>query len=154
MALVAITATRSCKCGNSNYKHSGYPTKKGKELWCASYEGTHMDNKNISSDKNQTKESIQKNKRAERELERITGEPFVEKVMEILDGQRKKRQKGCGKYTQEYVAEKAGISISTYRGYVKGRSHCIDLITAKGIADLLGCQLSKVIEKAEHGRPD
>ncbi len=106
--------------------------------------------KNISLSKNQTKKAIQRNKRAEREMNRIVEEPFVAKVFEVLEERRRELKKNYRIYTQEYVAEKAGISRSTYKGYVMETSYHIDLITAKGIADILGCQLSDVIKEAEH----
>lgn len=99
---------------------------------------------------NCTEELKQETQRAKREMNRVTRELFAEKVMEDLEEQRKNLQKNYRVYTQQYVAEKAGISLSTYKGYVMGRSHHIDLITAKGIADILGCRLSDIIEKAEH----
>lgn len=100
-------------------------------------------------DNSRTKGLKQENLRAEHELDLTYDYPFIEKVIETLEGQRKKRRKDFPAYTQEYVARKAGISLSTYRGYVKGRSYHIDLLTAKGIADVLGCRLSDIIEKAE-----
>lgn len=100
--------------------------------------------------KNRTEEPKQETPRAKRDMQRVTQEPFAEKVIQYLEEQRKIRRKNYSAYTQEYVAEKAGISLSTYRGYVAGRSHHIDLVTAKGIAEVLGCRLSDIIEKAEH----
>lgn len=99
---------------------------------------------------NQTEELKQEAKRAKREIQRATAEPFVEKVVQALEEQRKERRKHYPIYTQEYVAEQAGISLSTYKGYVADRGCCIDLITAKLIADVLRCRLSDIIEKAEH----
>lgn len=109
-----------------------------------------MDNKNVSFNKNRTKEPNRETRRLDRDMERIPQQAFIEKVINTLEEQRRKRWKDYRKYTQKYVAEKAGISLSTYKGYVSGRSHHIDLITAKNIADVLGCRLSDVIEKAEH----
>lgn len=108
-----------------------------------------MNNKEISLSKNRTGEPEQETRRAKREMQRITEELFVEKVIKDIEEQRRKRWKKSGIFTQGYVAEKAGISISTYKGYVHGRSHHIDLITAKRIADVLGCRLSDVIERTE-----
>lgn len=88
-------------------------------------------------------------KREEREIQRVTAGPFAEKVIEELEDRRKERRKKYPAYTQKYVAEQAGISLSTYKEYVSGCSYCIDLITVKQIADILGCRLSEVIEKAE-----
>ncbi len=109
-----------------------------------------MSNQNISANKNRTEEPKQETRRAIREITRVTGQPFVKKVVDALEEQRKKRREKYSIYTQEYVAEKAGISPSTYKGYVGGRSHHIDLITAKRIAEVLGCRLSDIIEEAEH----
>ena len=109
-----------------------------------------MDNKNVSFNKNQTKKTNREYRRLERDIERIPQQAFIEKVIKYLEEQRRKLWKDYKKYTQKYVAEKAGISLSTYKGYVSGRSYHIDLITAKNIADALGCRLSDVIEKAEH----
>ena len=105
--------------------------------------------KSISQSKNQTEEPKQETIRAEREMQRIVQEPFVEKVIKSLEEQRRKRRKSHSIYTQKYVAEQVGISLSTYKGYVRGDSYHIDLITAKGIADVLGCRLSDVIKNAE-----
>ena len=99
---------------------------------------------------NRKKEPEQESIRAKREMERSAGESFAEEVIKALEEQRKKRRKNYRIYTQGYVAEKAGISPSTYKGYVSGRSHHIDLITAKMVADALGCRLHEIIEKAEH----
>lgn len=109
-----------------------------------------MNNQNISLNKNRTEVPKQETRRAKREITRKTGEPFVEEVVKVLEEQRRKRWKKYSIYTQEYVAEKAGISPSTYKGYIAGRSHNIDLITAKRIAEVLECRLSNIIEKAEH----
>jgi DNA-binding Xre family transcriptional regulator len=109
-----------------------------------------MDNKNISLNKNRAGEPGQETRRAKRDMERIPRELFIEEVAKALEGQRRKRRKCYRIYTQRYVAEKAGISLSTYKGYVSGRSHHIDLITAKNIADVLGCRLSDIIGQAEH----
>lgn len=99
---------------------------------------------------NRKKEPEQETRRAKREMERVARELFAEEVIKALEEQRKKRCKNYRIYTQGYVAEKAGISLSTYKGYVSGRSHHIDLITAKMVADVLGCRLHEIIEKAEH----
>lgn len=109
-----------------------------------------MNNKNVNLNQNRTEEPERETRRAKRDMERIPQEPFTEKVIRVLEELRRKRWKDYRIYTQEYVAEKAGISLSTYKGYVSGRSHHIDLITAKNIADVLGCRLSDVIEQAEH----
>ena len=103
-----------------------------------------------SLNKNRIEQPEQETQRAKREMKRIAQEPFIEKVIQCLEEQRKKRQEKYSAYTQKYVAEQAGISRSTYKGYVAGRSHHIDLITAKRIAEVLDCRLSDVIKKAEH----
>lgn len=74
----------------------------------------------------------------------------TEKVIKDLEDRRKERRKKYPAYTQEYVAKRAGISLSTYKGYINDRGYCIDLITVKQLADILECRLSDVIEKAEH----
>lgn len=94
-------------------------------------------------------QEIKNARHAERDIQRITGQPFAKKVIDALEEERKKCLKASSLYTQKYVAEQAGISPSTYKGYVAGRSHHIDLITAKGIADVLGCRLADIILKAE-----
>ncbi|MBD5549184.1 MAG: helix-turn-helix transcriptional regulator [Lachnospiraceae bacterium] len=109
-----------------------------------------MHNKNVSLNKNHAEEQSWESRRLDRDMERIPQQAFIEKVIRDLEEQRRKRWKDYRKYTQKYVAEKAGISPSTYKGYVSGRSYHIDLITAKNIADALGCRLSDVIERAEH----
>lgn len=91
----------------------------------------------------------QESRLAKREMQRVTQQLFVENVIKALEELRRKRWKDCKRYTQEYVAEKAGISLSTYKGYVTGRSYHIDLVTANGIADVLGCRLSDIIKNAE-----
>lgn len=88
--------------------------------------------------------------RANRETQRLIAGVFAEKVIKDLEERRKEHWKKYPAYTQEYVAEHAGISLSTYKGYLNDRGYCIDLITVKQIADILGCRLSEVIEKAEH----
>lgn len=107
---------------------------------------------NNSLNKNRTEEPKQETKRAKRDMLRAAQRPFVANVIQYLEEQRKERQKKYSVYTQEYVAERAGISLSTYKGYVAGRSYHIDLITAKKIAEVLRCRLSDIIEKAEDER--
>ena len=109
-----------------------------------------MHNKNVSLNPSHAEEQSWESRRLDRDMERIPQQAFIEKVIRDLEEQRRKRWKDYRKYTQKYVAEKAGISPSTYKGYVSGRSYHIDLITAKNIADALGCRLSDVIERAEH----
>lgn len=101
-------------------------------------------------DNNQTKKLKQKTLRTEREMQRVTAGVFAEKVIKDLEDRRKERRKKYPAYTQEYVANQAGISLSTYKGYINDRGYCIDLITVKQLADILGCRLSDVIESAEH----
>lgn len=111
-----------------------------------------MNNENISLSKNQSEELKKESRcdrRAEREMQRLIGQPFTDKVIDSLEKQRRKRWKDCKIYTQKYVAEKAGISLSTYKGYLRDRSYDIDLITVKNIADMLGCKLSDVIKSTE-----
>lgn len=99
---------------------------------------------------NHTEKLEQKTLRANRETQRVTAGVFAEKIIKDLEERRKERREKYPAYTQEYVAEQAGISLSTYKGYINDRGYCIDLITVKQIADILGCRLSEVIEKAEH----
>lgn len=82
-------------------------------------------------------------------MRRVVTKFFTEKVINELEERRKERRKKYPACTQKYVAEQAGISLSTYKEYVGGGNDCIDLITVKMIADTLGCRLSDVIEKAE-----
>lgn len=112
-----------------------------------------MNNSFYKTRTEELKQEARRDRRAEREMQRLTEEPFTEKVIKVLEEQRRKRRKNYSIYTQKYVAKQAGISLSTYKGYVAGRSHHIDLITAKGIADVLGCRLSDVIKKAEDCTP-
>lgn len=101
-------------------------------------------------DNNRTEKLEWETLRAKREMQRVTAGSFAEKVIEELEDRRKERRKKYPACTQKYVAEQAGISLSTYKGYIYDRGYCIDLITVKQIADILGCRLSDVIEKAEH----
>lgn len=101
-------------------------------------------------DNNQTEKLKQETLCTEREMQRVTAGAFAEKVITDLEERRKERRKKYPAYTQKHVAEQAGISLSTYKGYINDRGYCIDLITVKQLADILGCRLSDVIEKAEH----
>ena len=105
--------------------------------------------RNVYMKKEYTEEPKQETTKAKREIQRTTAVFFAEKIIIALEEHRKKLRKNCSVYTQEYVAEKAGISLSTYKGYATGNRCSIDLITAKGIADALGCRLSDIIKDAE-----
>lgn len=100
--------------------------------------------------KQEQRQKVRHERRTEREMLRVMTKPFAEKVINELEERRKERRKHYPLYTQAYVAEQAGISLSTYKEYVGGGNDCIDLITVKMIADTLRCRLSDIIEKAEH----
>lgn len=74
------------------------------------------------------------------ELDEHQNDIFMEGVMEKIEKRRKALKKVSPIYTQKYVAEKAGISLSTYKNYLSGYNNGFSLRMLKNIADALHCE--------------
>lgn len=79
---------------------------------------------------------------ADKEIDNLANDIFMKNVMEKIEKRRETLMKASHVYTQKYVAEKAGISLSTYKNYLSGYNIGFSLRTLKNIADALGCKPS------------
>ncbi|MDE6664002.1 MAG: helix-turn-helix transcriptional regulator [Lachnospiraceae bacterium] len=104
----------------------------------------------MESPKNLTPTELEKELKKERfrdkELDNIQNDIFMENVMGNIEKKRKALKKVSPVYTQKYVAEKAGISLSTYKNYLSGYNIGFSLRMLKNIADTLGCKPSDFLD--------
>ncbi|MCI9067294.1 MAG: helix-turn-helix transcriptional regulator [Lachnospiraceae bacterium] len=96
-------------------------------------------------------EALRHDRIVERELDDTTDYSRWETVMENIERLRKERKEKSSLYTQKYLAEKAGISRSTYQSYCSGSSGNIHLKTLGKIADALQCDIFDLIPDS-HGK--
>lgn len=92
------------------------------------------------------KNDLKQDYAANKEIDNLTNDIFMENVMEKIEERRKLLKMVFPIYTQEYVAEKAGISISTYKNYLSGYNTGFSLRTLISIADTLGCKPSDFLD--------
>lgn len=89
---------------------------------------------------------LKQNHAAEKEVENLAIDIFMENVMERIEERRKLLKMVFPIYTQKYVAKKAGISISTYKNYLSGYNTGFTLRMLINIADTLGCKPSDFLD--------
>lgn len=89
---------------------------------------------------------LKKDRRRDKELDDHQNDIFMQNVMEKIEERRKTLKKNSPIYTQEYVAEKAGISRSTYKNYLNGYNTGFSVRMLKNIADALGCRPSEFLD--------
>lgn len=82
----------------------------------------------------------------DKEQDDLINDIFMNDVMDKIEKKRKELLKVSPVNTQQYVAEKAGISLSTYKNYLSGYNTGFSLRTLKNIADTLGCKTSDLLE--------
>lgn len=97
-------------------------------------------------------EELEKERIAEKEIDYTEIYRDIENVMKKIENLRRKRYKELKEtcsvdkyYTQKWLAEKAGISLSTYKNYLYGDSIDISLRTMLKIANLLRCDLQDIL---------
>lgn len=88
----------------------------------------------------------------EKQLNYVIRNEFCKHVMSNIEDLRKKRLKEYkasggtdNRYTQQYMAYKGGISLSTYKNYLTGDSYDIKLITILKFADILRCEWHDIL---------
>ena len=81
---------------------------------------------------------LKKDHRRDKELDDHQNDIFMQNVLGKIEERRKSLKKISPIYTQKYVAEKAGISFSTYKNYLNGYNTGFSLRMLKNIADALG----------------
>ena len=86
---------------------------------------------------------------ANKEINDATQFVSVQEVMRNIERVRKSRQKKYSKYTQIYLAGKAGISRATYMSYLSGYSDNLKLKTVLNIAHELQCNIADLVEKGD-----
>lgn len=89
---------------------------------------------------------LKQNYYRDKELDNLANDIFMESVMEKIEKRRKELLKVSTVYTQKYVAEKAGISLSTYKNYLSGYNIGFSLRMLKNIADAFGCKPSDFLD--------
>lgn len=97
-------------------------------------------------------EKIKKERIAKKEIDSTEYYKYIEEVMKNIENLRRKRYKELRKtgsvdkcYTQKWLAEKAGISINTYKNYLYGNNIAISLVTVLKIANMLRCDLQDIL---------
>ncbi|MCM1253975.1 MAG: helix-turn-helix transcriptional regulator [Clostridium sp.] len=93
------------------------------------------------------KRELENEKIAEREIADTENYMSIEVIMKKIEEIRKERQKASPKYTQKYLADKAGVSLSTYANYLSCASDNIKLKTVINIANALQCRLSDLLDE-------
>lgn len=89
---------------------------------------------------------LKQNYTADKEVDNLANDIFMENVMKKIEERRKLLKMVFPIYTQKYVAEKADISISTYRNYLSGYNTGFTLRMLKNIADTLGYKPSDFLD--------
>ena len=96
--------------------------------------------------------ALKQDRVADKEINDATQSVSIKEVMRNIERVRKSRQKKYPKYTQVYLAGKAGISRATYMSYLSGYSDGIKLKTLMNIVDALQCDITDVIKKGGCGK--
>lgn len=91
-------------------------------------------------------EDFKKNYFREKEHNDLTNDTFMQSVMEKIEKRRNAFKKKYPVYTQKYLAEKAGVSLATYKNYLRGYNTGFSLRTLKNIADALKCKPSDFLD--------
>ena len=89
---------------------------------------------------------LKQNHAATKEGDYYANDTFMKNVMEKIEKRRETLMAVSSIYTQEYVAKKAGISLSTYKNYLDESNIGLRLRTLKNIADVLGCKPSDFLD--------
>lgn len=79
-----------------------------------------------------------------KELNDDAQEETMAEAMENIEEMRKKRWKTNPELTQKHLAEKAGISLSTYKNYLSGLSDGIKSVTLWNIMHILQCSYDDI----------
>lgn len=93
--------------------------------------------------------ALKQDRVAEKEINDATQSVSVQEVMRNIERMRKSRQKKYPKYTQIYLAGKAGISRATYMSFLSGYSDNLRLKTLMNIVDELQCDITDVIKRGD-----
>ena len=105
----------------------------------------HMENlKNLTQA--ELDNELKQDRLGEKEQNDLINDIFMNDVMEKIEERRKELRKDFPVYTQKYVAEKAFISLSTYKNYISGYNTSFSLRMLKNIADILGCKPSDFLD--------
>ena len=91
-------------------------------------------------------QELKKDRAGEKETDDIYDDIFMEAVIHKIEKRRKKLQKVYPFYTQKYVAQKAGISISTYKNYLSGYNTGFTVRKMKKLTDVLNCKPSDFLD--------
>ena len=89
---------------------------------------------------------LKKDHLRDKELDDLQNDIFMKNVMKKIEERRKTLNKASPIYTQKHVAEKGGISFSTYKNYLNGYDTGFSVRVLKNIADALGCKPSEFLD--------
>ena len=93
--------------------------------------------------------ALKQDRVADKEINDATQSVSVQEVMRNIERVRKSRQKKYPKYTQVYLAGKAGISRATYMSYLCGYSDNLKLKTLMNIVHELQCDIADVVKRGD-----
>lgn len=112
------------------------------------YKDNRCINKNWTPE--ELKQELKNDMIADREIDGSTvNYSQIMTLMDRIEAMRIERRGKSSEFTQQKLAEKAGIGLSTYTDYLSGTSDNIKLKTVINIAHALQCKLSDLVDE-EH----